>query len=104
MAAAKTDAAKEPVAQESSNGDSAIAKKPSSRAGKFSISIYDAWCKQCGLCVDFCPKGALVKRPLGSPVASFPEQCIGCNLCVLHCPDFAISVTAKDEAEEKSEV
>lgn len=104
MAAAKTDAEKEPQAQEKRNGDSTTAVKVSSRAGKFNISIYDAWCKQCGLCVDFCPKGALVKRPLGSPTASFPENCIGCNMCVLHCPDFAISVTAKDEGEEKSEV
>jgi 2-oxoglutarate ferredoxin oxidoreductase subunit delta len=103
MAPAKTKPTQEPETGEKRNGDSAVERKSSPRAGKFRISIYDAWCKQCGLCVDFCPKGALVKQPLGSPLASFAEQCIGCKMCVLHCPDFAISITAKDEAGEKSE-
>jgi 2-oxoglutarate ferredoxin oxidoreductase subunit delta len=103
MAPVKMSAAKDPEAQEKREDIPAVEKKPSSRAGKFQISIYDAWCKQCGLCADFCPKGVLVKRPLGSPSVSFPEQCIGCNMCVLHCPDFAVSITAKSDAGEKSE-
>ncbi|MDO8589164.1 MAG: 4Fe-4S binding protein [Armatimonadota bacterium] len=100
---AKVNTAKEPEAP-SREADPTVERKGSSRAGKQQISIFDAWCKQCGLCVDFCPKGVLTKRALGSPQVSLPEQCIGCLLCVLHCPDFAISVTAKEETGDKSEV
>ncbi|MBI2843245.1 MAG: 4Fe-4S binding protein [Armatimonadetes bacterium] len=79
-------------------------RKAQSRAGSYDISIYDAWCKQCGLCVAFCPKAVLTSDTFGNPEATFPEKCIGCMLCVLHCPDFAIDVTEKEENGEKPEV
>lgn len=62
-------------------------------ARRFSINIYHAWCKSCGICVEFCPKDVLVSDAFGTPDAVAPEKCIGCTLCVLHCPDFAITVS-----------
>ncbi|MDO8683348.1 MAG: 4Fe-4S dicluster domain-containing protein, partial [Armatimonadota bacterium] len=100
----KVDEAKESKAQQSRGAQSDNSKRSPSRAGKYQISIYDAWCKQCGLCVDFCPKKTLTIRPLESPEVTSPENCIGCMLCVMHCPDFAINVTPKEENGEKPEV
>jgi len=103
MAIAKVNATKEPetIKQET---PPPIEQKSSRKAGQHQISIFDAWCKQCGLCADFCPKGVLAKRALGSPLVSAPEQCIGCMQCVLHCPDFAISVNPRERNGEKPEV
>lgn len=56
------------------------------------IEIYKDWCKNCGICTAFCPKGALQKNAEGFPFLANPEACIGCRLCELRCPDFAISV------------
>lgn len=82
------------------SGDTA-AKKTSARSGQFDISIFETWCKQCGLCVAFCPKKVLTEGLLGNPQVTNPEDCIGCLLCVLHCPDFAISVCGKEKNEEE---
>jgi 2-oxoglutarate ferredoxin oxidoreductase subunit delta len=56
------------------------------------IDIYRIWCKSCGICVAFCPSGALGKNDMGQPVVQNLEKCIGCGWCELRCPDFAISV------------
>lgn len=61
------------------------------------IEIFRAWCKSCGICVAFCPKGVLSNDELGRPYVSKPEECVKCRLCELRCPDFAITV----EDEEK---
>ena len=62
------------------------------RGAKFDISIYPSWCKDCGICVEFCKKKVFDRDVLGSPLISRPEECNGCQECVLHCPDFAIQV------------
>ncbi len=72
------------------------AEKPARAAVQYSINIYRAWCKSCGICVEFCPKDVLTGDAFGTPDATAPEKCIGCTLCVLHCPDFAITVSVKD--------
>jgi len=59
---------------------------------EFEHDIYRAWCKQCGLCAAFCPKGVIELSDTGAPVIAHPERCTGCGWCELHCPDFAISV------------
>ena len=74
----------------------------SQQAG-YEITIYDAWCKKCGICVEFCPKGVLTSDQLGTPFASFPEKCIGCTQCVLHCPDFAITVSVNERPSREPE-
>lgn len=68
-------------------------------AEKFHVTIYDAWCKKCGICVEFCPKDVLTADALGNPHPTNEEKCIGCTQCVLHCPDFAITVS-ENNAEE----
>ena len=53
------------------------------------------WCKSCGICVHFCPKGVLVLDDQDKAVAKYPEKCICCRLCELRCPDLAIEVVAE---------
>ncbi|MBM4284272.1 MAG: 4Fe-4S dicluster domain-containing protein [Deltaproteobacteria bacterium] len=58
----------------------------------YHIDIYRAWCKECGLCAAFCPRGCLEMDDKGRPQITRPERCTGCGWCELHCPDFAVSV------------
>ena len=50
------------------------------------------WCKQCGLCADFCPKKVFDYTAGHTPVIARPEACVGCKMCQWRCPDFAIEV------------
>jgi 2-oxoglutarate ferredoxin oxidoreductase subunit delta len=54
--------------------------------------IFRDWCKACGICSAFCPKGVIGRDETGAPVIEHPEVCIGCRFCELHCPDFAITI------------
>jgi 2-oxoglutarate ferredoxin oxidoreductase subunit delta len=71
------------------------------------IDIYKAWCKACGICVAFCPTGALAKDEAGNPYVKDIKKCISCGWCEIRCPDFAIRVEQKakekDDIEEKGE-
>lgn len=58
------------------------------------VHIYRHWCKNCGICIEFCPKKALAPDPDDYPELAYPERCNLCGLCQLRCPDFAISVPA----------
>jgi formate dehydrogenase iron-sulfur subunit len=42
-------------------------------------------CTHCGLCVEVCPSGAIVKRDDGI-VTMNPDKCIGCHYCYQACP------------------
>ncbi len=64
---------------------------------RFVIDIYRAWCKECGLCAEFCPTGCLKLDEAGRPVVADAAACVGCRFCELHCPDFAISVRECDQ-------
>jgi len=70
---------------------------------QYDIDIYRAWCKQCGLCAAFCPRGCLALNEEGAPTVVKPERCSGCGWCELHCPDFAISVRERVTKEPKEE-
>jgi len=70
---------------------------------KYRITVYDAWCKRCGICAEFCPKNVLEIDQFGAPEPVRSESCIGCAQCVLHCPDFAITVSADDSDGQKAE-
>ncbi len=47
------------------------------------------WCKGCGVCAAFCPKGVLALKGDKITVKD-PDACIHCGLCELRCPDYAI--------------
>ncbi len=68
------------------------------------VKISVPWCKGCGVCVAFCPKGAL--RLEHEKAVHDAEQCIVCGLCELYCPDLAIVVdkSQKPKKSKKEEV
>ncbi len=65
---------------------------------KGKIEIDQALCKGCELCLNFCPKKAIVlsdKLNAGGYLpAAFKneEECTGCATCALVCPEVAIEV------------
>jgi 2-oxoglutarate ferredoxin oxidoreductase subunit delta len=67
------------------------------------IDIYRAWCKACGICVAFCPTGALAKDDTGYPYVKDIEKCIHCGWCEIRCPDFAITVESKNSKKKREE-
>ena len=81
-----------------------MAGETKKRREESKIDIFKAWCKACGICVAFCPTGALAKDEAGNPFVKDIEKCIGCGWCEIRCPDFAITVEkGKKKAEEKGE-
>ena len=64
------------------------------------IDIYRAWCKACGICVAFCPTGALAKDETGYPYVKDIGKCTRCGWCEIRCPDFAITVEQKSKKKE----
>lgn len=65
---------------------------------RITVTINEEFCKGCGLCVKFCPTGALgIARHTndrGFHPAAFlhPEKCVGCADCALMCPDACIKI------------
>ncbi len=50
------------------------------------------WCKGCGYCIKFCPRGALsigkeLNRAGFRHVVLDEEKCVSCGICRLMCPD-----------------
>ncbi len=54
------------------------------------LSFFPQWCKRCGNCVEFCPRGALASDDQNRPFLARPGRCTRCGLCQLLCPDFAV--------------
>ena len=71
--------------------------KPGKPKKRYQPFIIRAWCKNCGICEAFCPKGVFRRDDAGAHVEK-PEECIGCRFCEMHCPDLAISVQERDAA------
>ncbi len=61
------------------------------------VTIFHAWCKRCGICINFCPKKVLAFNEDGFVYPKNPDQCIQCMMCELRCPDFAITVNTERE-------
>jgi len=62
------------------------------------VVIDEEMCKECGLCIEFCPVKALAKgdklnkKGKYYTILAHPEKCTGCGTCALMCPDAAIEV------------
>ncbi|MDR1490702.1 MAG: 4Fe-4S binding protein [Desulfovibrio sp.] len=54
------------------------------------VTINRRWCKGCGICAAFCPRGALVLEE--EKAVSRDADCIACGLCELMCPELAVLV------------
>ncbi len=63
------------------------------------VTLFDNWCKGCGLCIAFCPTTVFDTDPEGHPVVARQADCIACQWCVVHCPDFAIHVAELDGSD-----
>jgi len=66
------------------------------RVPRGELCIITDWCKGCGFCVEFCPRGVLAnseafnKKGYHPPKVVKSEVCNHCDLCEMICPDFAI--------------
>ena len=67
---------------------------------KVIIRLRKTWCKNCMVCVEFCPTEALTV--VGDRLNINVDACKSCMLCELRCPDFAISVERKTSAKPAS--
>ncbi len=66
--------------------------------GKFRVVVIKERCKECGICINVCPKDVLARssdinsKGYHYTIPERIEACIGCRLCEINCPDFAIYV------------
>ena len=64
--------------------------------GKRKLVIEQNWCKGCGICAAFCPKGAL--EIVNEKVTlKDPALCVLCGQCEMRCPDSAIYLVNEEE-------
>lgn len=78
-------------------------KRERKRPSPKNLNVYSGWCKRCGICVAFCPKGALEVDSEGYPRWKEPLRCVGCRMCELRCPDFAIEVEMDEGGGDERE-
>jgi 2-oxoglutarate ferredoxin oxidoreductase subunit delta len=91
-----------PVA--SSGNDAGPQEAPAEGQEKeYVIDIFRDWCKGCGICAAFCPRGCIKMNAAGEPVVEKADRCTGCGWCELHCPDFAICVRELAAKKAKTE-
>ena len=77
------------------------------------VRILEDYCKSCGLCVEVCPRDALLKgshmnaHGFKSVVFDESKECSGCGNCTAICPDVAIElhvyVKVKAKAKAKAQ-
>ncbi len=64
--------------------------------GRKKLIIEENWCKGCGICAAFCPKGVLEIRNETVAVKD-RDACVFCGLCEQRCPDYAIYLVNVEE-------
>ncbi|NJL08405.1 MAG: 4Fe-4S binding protein [Methylacidiphilales bacterium] len=75
--------------------DKSITRRPAARPHpevSFEVTVNEAWCKGCDICVKLCPERCLAMSREHVATVAHPELCTGCHVCEWLCPDFAISV------------
>lgn len=77
------------------------ADAPQKERKMFEITIFQEWCKSCGICVALCPKTVIGADKTGEPFIDNADACIGCRFCEIHCPDFAITVRDRSTVRGK---
>ena len=74
-------------------------------APKGKIFIIEERCKDCGFCIEFCPRDVFEEsekfnsKGYHPPKTVKPDDCVYCGLCELICPEFAIFVLDAKEVE-----
>jgi 2-oxoglutarate ferredoxin oxidoreductase subunit delta len=68
----------------------------------YNIKIQKKWCKSCGICIAFCPKGVLGYDTNEKAAVVNADSCTGCMMCEFRCPDFAIKVERGESNEAAS--
>lgn len=85
-----------------------MADKPQKQK-QYSVTVDREACKQCGYCIEVCPRGVFSQtdsfnakgyRPV---LAKYADKCVGCRRCFFACPDFAIDVREEGAKEEQNE-
>ncbi len=66
------------------------------------IDIFELWCKNCGLCVVFCPAEVFALLDTGKVFVKYPEKCKQCGICANVCPDMAILLLPKKGVSERT--
>ncbi len=73
------------------------------------LVILQEQCKQCGLCIEFCPKNVLCYTDIYNRKGYHPvtacdiDACVNCEFCERICPDMAIFLAERDEAKKAYE-
>jgi len=97
-------AAKSAAAKEKETDRTETRPEPADGRGeKYDVHFFHAWCKQCGLCMAFCPRKIIKADKNGHPQIIDADRCSGCRFCEMHCPDFAISVDTRVPKRRKTD-
>jgi 2-oxoglutarate ferredoxin oxidoreductase subunit delta len=73
------------------------------------LVILQEQCKQCGLCIEFCPKSVLCLTDIYNRKGYHPvtacdiDACVNCEFCERICPDMAIFLADREEAKKAYE-
>ncbi len=77
--------------------------KINKKAKIFEVTIDEDLCKDCRICIDFCPREVFENtdkinaRGYCQPRIKAEDKCSGCNLCELLCPELAIVIEEKQQ-------
>ncbi len=67
---------------------------------KYAVTVLKDRCKECGICIEFCPQKVFDRGPDEKSEPARVEDCIGCMLCQYRCPDFAVWVEEEGGEED----